>query len=141
MSATGRTALYRAFAADGTLLYVGISNSVSRRVSQHEREKAWWGEVKSITLEHYPSRAGAVAAERGAILTEAPEHNIALTRPRRRRPTACVAEGEVILAIRVPAGLHAALKAEAAAHYRSLSAHARWIFEQHLKAETEAKVA
>lgn len=70
------TALYRAFDAEGALLYVGISFNPLLRVGQHAKSKAWWTEVAKITVAHYPTRAAAAAAERSAIASERPRHNV-----------------------------------------------------------------
>ena len=69
------TSLYRCYAADGTLLYVGISFRPTR-FSQHRRDKDWWSDVSAIDIEHYPDRDSAKAAEDRAILVEQPVHNI-----------------------------------------------------------------
>lgn len=71
------TSLYRLFAADGSLLYVGIGGNPGRRFEQHRTNKPWWGDVASMTLEHHPTREAAIAAELQAIKAENPRHNIA----------------------------------------------------------------
>ncbi|WP_062434940.1 GIY-YIG nuclease family protein [Herbidospora daliensis] len=71
------TSLYRLFAADGSLLYVGIGGNPGRRFEQHRSDKPWWGDVASMTIEHHPTREAALAAELQAIKTENPRHNIA----------------------------------------------------------------
>jgi predicted GIY-YIG superfamily endonuclease len=70
------TALYRFFDAEGGLLYIGITASVPSRISEHSR-KAWCWQAASVTLDWYPSASLARAAERIAIQTEQPRHNIA----------------------------------------------------------------
>lgn len=72
-----KTALYRHFDAFGRLLYVGISGSHLRRLAQHADGASWATDIASVTVDHYPTRAVAVAAERQAIRTERPAHNIA----------------------------------------------------------------
>jgi len=69
------TALYRFFGADDLLLYIGITNSVPRRFDQHG-DKPWWTQVERSTLEHYPSRREALAAEKAAIQAEKPVWNV-----------------------------------------------------------------
>ena len=81
MSAPGRgmtapTTLYRMRDASGRLLYVGISDSFVRRLAQHQRRKDWWSEIASVALTHYPTRSAAEKAERDAIKSERPLHNI-----------------------------------------------------------------
>jgi hypothetical protein len=68
-------ALYRFFGAGGTLLYIGITNSIPTRLKQHNGDKEWWLGVSSITVEHYPSREAVLEAERRAIIAERPLYN------------------------------------------------------------------
>lgn len=70
-----RTALYRLFAAENTLLYIGIANDVERRFKQHERTKRWWPQVTLREIEWFGTRAEAESAEVLAIVTENPRHN------------------------------------------------------------------
>lgn len=85
MSARSLTTLYRFYAADGVLLYVGIAADPGRRFTQHGRDKGWWTEVASARLEHFPGRPLALMAEAAAIRNESPRYNIA---GRRSEPTA-----------------------------------------------------
>lgn len=71
-----RHCLYRFFAADGELLYVGITMNPAARWPKHSHQKPWWTEVESITLETFPSREEVLDAEREAIKTEHPRHNV-----------------------------------------------------------------
>lgn len=70
-----RTALYRHFDAGGALLYVGISSSLTDRMHQHTCQSSWFGEIATVTVQHFDDRNDAVAAERVAIATEKPLHN------------------------------------------------------------------
>lgn len=72
------TALYRVFDETDTLLYIGISNSVLRRLAQHMQGKGWSKRVKRVEVEHYEERTLAAKAEEAAILAESPLFNIAL---------------------------------------------------------------
>ncbi|MEH0578951.1 hypothetical protein QBA54_31780 [Streptomyces sp. B21-108] len=72
----GLTALYRLYAADGTPLYFGISNDPDRRFKQHRDSKPWWPQVAHDTIEWYPSRDRALAAESTAIKAETPAYNL-----------------------------------------------------------------
>lgn len=76
-------ALYRLYAADGTLLYVGITHSLSARFAEHALEKPWWPEVARKTVAWCNSRTDALRAEAQAIKDEDPVHNI--VRPLRER--------------------------------------------------------
>jgi hypothetical protein len=67
--------VYRMFAADGALLYVGRTVNFSQRRQDH-RLKPWWPAVASITKEWHPTAAAAALAELRAIRSELPLHNI-----------------------------------------------------------------
>jgi predicted GIY-YIG superfamily endonuclease len=70
-------ALYRLFGHDGRLLYVGCTMQVfSARLDQHLHEKMWAPEIASWTVETFPDRLSALLAERTAIQSEAPLHNV-----------------------------------------------------------------
>lgn len=68
------TALYRHFAADGTLLYVGISRTVAARLAAHATS-GWDRQIARIEVEWFDDRASAETAEREAIRAEKPFHN------------------------------------------------------------------
>jgi predicted GIY-YIG superfamily endonuclease len=68
--------LYRAFNAQGQLLYVGITMNPGNRFAQHSDEKPWWTDVADIRVEHFGSRDRVLAAEREAIKTEQPLFNV-----------------------------------------------------------------
>lgn len=76
------TALYRHFAADGTLLYVGISLSWPERTRAHRSDSRWFDQVARLEIEHFPTRDEALAAEREAIQCERPKFNIVHNRER-----------------------------------------------------------
>lgn len=86
-----RTALYRHFDADGTLIYVGVTANPLQRLAAHECGSAWIQEIARTDYEWFPTLALALAAEATAIRSERPRYNIrcaAEVRPRepRRRP-------------------------------------------------------
>ncbi len=83
---SGETTLYRLYAEDGTLLYVGVSCTRMHRFKQHAGEKSWWHSVSTIKLEHHPNHAVALDAEARAILAEQPLHNRAGIVPRKATP-------------------------------------------------------
>jgi predicted GIY-YIG superfamily endonuclease len=68
--------LYRFFATDGRLLYIGITANAKNRWEQHEWSKSWWLEAGDCKIEHYPNRAAVLDAEEAAIKAEQPIHNI-----------------------------------------------------------------
>lgn len=78
MSATAAKphALYRFFAEDGALLYVGITNNPARRFTQHGVDREWWHEVETIRMERHPDREAVLIAEKLAIQTERPRYNV-----------------------------------------------------------------
>lgn len=65
------------------LLYVGITGDLYGRFKQHERATPWWDEVRTCQIEFFSSRRALETAERVAIKTEGPLHNIAIPRKRR----------------------------------------------------------
>lgn len=69
-------ALYRFYAADGELLYVGITNNPPRRFTRHKGEKDWWIDVARIDLQQCETREELAEAERAAIRDERPRFNI-----------------------------------------------------------------
>lgn len=79
-----QTALYRLFGEDGTLLYVGVAVNPRTRWSVHSREKSWWPEVASRSVEWHEDRPAAEAAEAAAIVTEAPRYNVEHSMTRQR---------------------------------------------------------
>src|ERR1017187_10416926 len=69
--------VYRFFAADGALLYVGCSRKLwSGRMTAHASDKTWYPQIATITLEHYDTLAPAADAEALAIHNESPRYNI-----------------------------------------------------------------
>jgi hypothetical protein len=69
------TTLYRFYAADGTLLYVGVTSVGPSRWSDHERNREWWAKAVRSSIEQFPNRQAALDAERAAILAEQPRYN------------------------------------------------------------------
>lgn len=72
---SGRTALYRLLAANGRLLYVGISNNPDTRWGGHSTNQPWWHEVADRKVEWFANRRAAEEAEVKAIKEERPLHN------------------------------------------------------------------
>ncbi len=73
----GGAAIYRCFNASGQLLYVGVPMYPSVRFGAHAAESPWWPEVALIRVEWFSPRRDAELAERRAIQSEMPIHNIA----------------------------------------------------------------
>ena len=72
-----KTGLYRFFDARGQLLYVGISVRVANRLMEHRLGSRWFERVRSMTVEWYRTRSGALDAEAEAIHDERPQFNVA----------------------------------------------------------------
>ena len=70
-----RTAIYRHFAADGALLYIGISDDPAYRLHQHMHTSPWRASIASVTIEWFDDRPSAVCAEVAAIMRENPAQN------------------------------------------------------------------
>ncbi|RCV49728.1 GIY-YIG nuclease family protein [Marinitenerispora sediminis] len=71
----GKTAVYRLYDSDGTLLYVGLGSDPESRWKDHAREKSWWPEVSSKTVTWHDSLGEASQAEHEAMHSEDPVHN------------------------------------------------------------------
>lgn len=69
-------ALYRFYASDGALLYIGITLNPGARWPKHRDNKPWWSEVAEVRLESHPSRQAVLDAERAAIIDERPRYNV-----------------------------------------------------------------
>lgn len=67
--------LYRFFAADDTLLYVGLTVNPGRRMEKHRATQPWWKDDARIEMEQHADIATLRAAEREAIETEKPLFN------------------------------------------------------------------
>lgn len=70
-----RTGLYRLFAEDGQLLYVGISHNPDERFAYHRRRVNSLGRIANRTIDWFASREEARQAEVEAIRTERPRYN------------------------------------------------------------------
>ena len=68
--------LYRTYSKDGTLLYVGQSNSWPRRMMEHRKNASWFSGAQKIEVEHFATKELLDAAERKAIIEEKPSSNI-----------------------------------------------------------------
>lgn len=88
------TSLYRFFDATGALLYIGITNSIPRRLGEHDERKPWFAESVRATFEHHPSRAAALTAEKKAIKKERPKYNIVHNHGRRAAESKATANGQ-----------------------------------------------
>lgn len=71
-----KTTLYRLYDHQDRLLYIGIARSWPSRMTQHAADKTWWKDVHRVAVEEHSSRPAALEAERSAIGSEAPLHNV-----------------------------------------------------------------
>lgn len=68
--------LYRHYDKAGILLYVGVSTSALKRLSEHKETSYWFFEITSVTIERFEDRKAVLLAEREAIIKENPVHNL-----------------------------------------------------------------
>ena len=62
--------------ADQRLLYIGITSSPRDRWTGHRGRSPWWPAVAFVSVRHLHDLDQAIAAERKAIRTEHPPHNV-----------------------------------------------------------------
>ncbi|MDB4461363.1 GIY-YIG nuclease family protein [bacterium] len=72
----GKISLYRHYDKEDNLLYVGISLSSLVRWQQHNNNSHWAKDSVTMTTEWFDTRELALDAERTAIRSEKPLHNI-----------------------------------------------------------------
>lgn len=73
---TGReTALYIAWDASETPLYLGITRNLRRRWNEHRKNKPWWPNVTHIDYRWFDSLWQAELAEQLLISQDCPLHN------------------------------------------------------------------
>ena len=70
------TNFYRHFDADEQLLYIGVSLSGIKRLSEHSQNAHWFNSITDVTIESFTSRNEALSAEKKAIKIEKPLHNV-----------------------------------------------------------------
>lgn len=67
--------VYRFFAADGAVLYIGQTCDFLNRLRSHYTCSPWWPEVDRWTREPFDSLGDALDAEISAIRAECPRYN------------------------------------------------------------------
>lgn len=67
--------LYRLWDDAGYLLYVGVTSDLLGRFRTHHERQPWAWQVAGHTVEEYPDRPSALAAETVAIRDERPRYN------------------------------------------------------------------
>lgn len=124
--------LYRFFDSAGQLLYIGVSVNPLQRWDDHRLHKPWWTEVSSVTLHHYPTRPDVLQAERAAIRTEKPLHNVVHQEPLSSRPSE--AGGDLNASLRIRGSVMDRVHAGASRERRSRSQMIRILIEEALDA-------
>jgi hypothetical protein len=67
--------LYRCFDADGRLLYVGISSSITARMRNHRYQSSWFPLVARVTVTPRRPWSAIYKEEREVIASELPLFN------------------------------------------------------------------
>lgn len=67
--------VYRLFATDGHLLYVGCSFAPMSRIAAHTNGRVWGEDIAAATFQWFPDQHSALRAEAEAIAEEHPEWN------------------------------------------------------------------
>lgn len=67
--------LYRCYGADGSLLYIGITNDFDRRMRNHRNKSRWFGLVDRTEEQKVIGRYTAQHLEERAIKAEKPAYN------------------------------------------------------------------
>ena len=118
-----RYAVYRCYSDAGELLYVGESGELGKRLAAHA-QKAWFLQVRGITLEWHVDELDALNAERRAIHVEQPKYNIqGRSAPSARKPEPQAKKGRAQeKSIRQPPRPFDELLAEARIYQRELVA-------------------
>lgn len=78
----GRPVVYRCYAADGSLLYIGSSRQVEKRMDAHYRSSFWRPAVARVRIQLAPDVFTARQIEAEAIRAENPRFNVQHRRPR-----------------------------------------------------------
>lgn len=77
--------LYRHYDSEDNLLYVGVSLSAVHRLSQHKKSAHWFSDIRRVEIETFDSREAVLDAERTAIYSENPLHNLKRPTPKEVR--------------------------------------------------------
>lgn len=80
-----RTAVYRLYAQNGDLLYVGCSFNPNERIRAHRLEKQWGRSIQRTDIRWYQNRMGALRREARAIVDENPLWNMNTPNPKNVR--------------------------------------------------------
>lgn len=75
------TDVYVCYDRDRTVIYVGMTNDLLRRMGQHLAGSPWWADVRRVDVEHYSTREGAALRESLLIQALDPWANVAGNEP------------------------------------------------------------
>lgn len=67
--------LYRYYNSSNILLYIGLTNKMSRREYEHSLESPWYSQSSYVTVEHFEDAREAAHKENIAISLENPLYN------------------------------------------------------------------
>lgn len=73
---------YMFFDASGSLLYIGITDHVQRRLYQHAEDKPWFEDISAAEVAAFSNGTEARAAEAALIAALRPAHNVMHNRGR-----------------------------------------------------------
>jgi excinuclease UvrABC nuclease subunit len=78
----GRAVVYRCYAAEGSLLYIGSSRQLEQRLTTHQGTSFWRCYVARVRIQLAPDELSARRMEAAAIREENPRFNLLHRRPR-----------------------------------------------------------
>lgn len=79
--------VYKVHDGFGSLLYVGCTINVFKRLHEHKQYARWYPEAASIEVKRYENRVGALAEEARCIVEDDPEFNVTRERQKPRHLT------------------------------------------------------
>jgi hypothetical protein len=100
MTRTSEQTLYR-FWRRKELLYVGVSSEAYKRARQHAHSAKWWLDADRVTFEKFADRNAVLAAEKKAIQTEKPKHNVIYNKGKHVTPIAQQLNSQRLMALRI----------------------------------------
>lgn len=76
-----KSVVYWLLDAEGQPLYIGMTDNLRRRMSQHATERYWWPDVASVAHTDEMTRREAGITELSDIQSHWPRHNLYPQRP------------------------------------------------------------
>ena len=77
--------VYRCYNDCGVLLYVGCTQNPDIRAAAHKAKTKWFRDAIAVIYERYPCKEAGLKAERSAIESENPLHNVTHSTDKSRR--------------------------------------------------------